>query len=362
MGKFRRNWYSLYSTSLVALPLLAVIIGCPGARQSARAYGGVVQVSSAESSPSAASVSASPAVIVVPSALAGTSGAAGPAGAVGAAAAPTSGTSPSAMTLTFGDLRGLVEAAARVEEVWGDIKFIVPVTPVVISALLIIGGYFIRTESKNLRRDIEGRFDSRIKNQKEEFDKRFKDINERLTMAFEGLDAKMNFQGAGVRYAVALYAWRNGRLRDAIYNATEALDRADYSIRLFKSLNSRGTGEAKDLTRDRRYGCFIVGDLAYYYADAYKASNQIDDATHALRYARRLVNEWDVFVEGPPLNLVDNYLYVLATVKEVPEEELAKGSTLWRDSKQRLTEYLRKEEPDNAEQHIALFDKFFGAS
>ena len=83
MGKFRRNWYSLYSTSLVALPLLAVIIGCPGARQSAQNSGGVVHVSTTGGAAPVASAASSPAVIVVPGAP-GAAGAAGAAGSTGA--------------------------------------------------------------------------------------------------------------------------------------------------------------------------------------------------------------------------------------------------------------------------------------
>ena len=241
-----------------------------------------------------------------------------------------------------------MESATRGEEVWGEVKYVLPLVAGVITLIAGVGTYYIRTESQNLQRAIEDKLDTQIKSQNEQFEKSFKEI-----------EAKMDFQGAGIRYRLAVIAWKSKDFRDAIYQGTLALENADHAIKLFEALNERGNGEAKDLTADRKYRCHILGDLAYYYAEEYKKTRQIGDGAEAMKLARDLLSAWRELAPQPPASLVDSYLYVLATVQAIPEEDQDAGTTLWKSQHKRLTDYLENDDPEMKE-HIAMFEKFFG--
>jgi hypothetical protein len=250
----------------------------------------------------------------------------------------------------------LVEAAARVEEVWGEFKFALPVLIGLIPVIAAIGVFYVGTTSKQLRRDIESRF----KDQKEEFNRRFAESEAQSNARVTASEAKTTFMLSSVRYKFALEAWKKKEFSEAIVYAAGALVNADDAIGVFESLATRGMGEAKDLPRDLKYRCHVVGDLAYYYAESYQTTRQIDAAARALQFARRMLGEWSVFGADPPPNLVDNYLYVLAVVREIAPEELNAGRALWRKYYEPLVEYLKQENRTMAQQHRDLFDEFFG--
>jgi hypothetical protein len=300
----------------------------------------------------------------------GATGAPGPAGPPGAAAPPpvivgctgcpasTSGSSQSGIILTFSDLKGLVEAAARVEEVWGEFKFALPVLIGLIPVIATIGVFYVGITSKQVRRDIESKFED----QKKDFNRQFAESEAKSNARVSASEAKMSFMGSSIIYRLALDAWSKRDFSEAIRQAAEALEYADDAIGIFESLAKRGMGEAKDLTRNLEYRCHVVGDLAYYYAESYQTRRQIDDAAGALQSARRMLEEWSVFGADPPPNLVDNYLYVLAVVKNIASDELDTGRALWRKYYQPIVDYLEQETPTMAKEHLELFKQFFGAA
>ena len=145
----------------------------------------------------------------------------------------------------------MVEAAARVEEVWGEFKFALPVLIGLIPVIAAIGVFYVGTTSKQLRRDIESRF----KDQKEEFNRRFAESEAQSNARFKASEAKTTFMLSSVRYKFALEAWKKKEFSEAIVYAAGALVNADDAIGVFESLATRGMGEAKDLPRDLKYRC-----------------------------------------------------------------------------------------------------------
>jgi len=356
MEKFRRSSHFFYRTALLGLlSLAASIMGTGGWRPIAadRAW-------AAGSPPANASTStSSPASPVAAPGPVSSTATTAPSGAV-----PTApGTAVQPIQLTTADVFSLERSAASVEEIWEDFKWILPFLGAIFIAVIPVitygGIYYIRNEGKRLTREVEGKLDNQVKEQKAQFNKKFAELNERITDKFQAFDAKMNFQGAGIRYKLALYAWRTGDLRDSIYQGETSLLHADLAIRLFKEVNDRKIGEARDLQSNLQYRCYIVGDLAFYCADAFKAEARVDDGARALELARRLRTEWAIFTELPP-SLVDNYLYVLAVVDKIAPEDFDEARILRKDNQDRIMASMQTDNPKMAKEHTQLFEKFFG--
>jgi hypothetical protein len=268
----------------------------------------------------------------------------------GSSGGTSSGRAPT-FALGFSDIRDLMQEVSEVN----DAKFLLPLMATIgIGLMGAIGWgavYYLRKEIVEARRDID-----------QENDRKLETLEQRLEARFKQVDAQLNSKDASVRYGLAVFLWRNGDFGNAANQATIALDDVDRVINAVEELNSSAPRPIRDLQADKEYRCHVIGDLAYYLAEAYQAANRrnADDARRAVELARRLRREWAVFENGPPLNLADNYLYVLATVRTIASEDMNQGKALWLNFRNPLAEHLRAESPDLAEQHLRLFAEFYG--
>jgi hypothetical protein len=60
------------------------------------------------------------------------------------------------------------------------------------------------------------------------------------------------------------------------------------------------------------------------------------------------------------MNLVDNYLFVLATVERLTGRDKSTGKALWQEYRSPLEAHLRSESPELANRHLRLFAEFYG--
>ena len=263
------------------------------------------------------------------------------------------------MPLTLYDVRGLTEAAANVEEISDEFKFLLPLFVTLIAAAAGAGAFYVKTQSGNLERAVKDELANKVREQTDRFAKSFNELEEKLTFDADLADAKLDFFGAGIRYRLALYAWRSQNYRDSVEQGEMALERADSAIRLFEELRKRKTAKPVELQSRLEYRCHMVGDVAYYRAEEYRRAARVEDGGRALELARRLRKDWGVFQEAP-VNLVDNYLFVFAVVRQISPAERTEAVELRGRYNDRIIAQLEQDDPELAREHAELFDQFFG--
>ena len=172
------------------------------------------------------------------------------------------------------------------------------------------------------------------------------DLRKEVESSLQISRSDLDFALAQQRYSAAHISWRYEDFSRAIALATQALAEADTSIAVLKALSAPSDQERERLAARQRYRCHIVADLAYYLAERFAQEKNAQDAERALAHIRNVLYEWSIFGSDPPLNLIDNYLFVLWTVGDslASRNDHEQGRLLLMNYEDALRGFLQRED------------------
>lgn len=229
--------------------------------------------------------------------------------------------------------------------------------------------YFVKTsvyETKetlknSLKEEIREEFQEKTKqasdalrNAEERTTEKYTRLEEVLNMAIRKVEVRQDSSKAIIAEALALQAWRSNDLRAAIHYAGLAL-------RALESVLPRMSDDSKDVQEHwRSYKVSLGGNLAFYYALSYKATNNGEHRCEARELARSLYVGLNNIDKGRKLSQTDNYLFVGWTVGVITDDDKDKWIGLFNENRDRLVKYF-EEEKGYITHTISDYDNFLAS-
>ncbi|MDB5108221.1 MAG: hypothetical protein JWM69_1162 [Candidatus Binatus sp.] len=159
------------------------------------------------------------------------------------------------------------------------------------------------------------------------------------------IDVKLESESASTEYSLAFLFWSLKDPDRAIEHVERAIRSTRKHLEALAAQNSPPSSASLNARQiaAKKFLCFELGDLAYYRAALYSRTKLAADGLAALKDVRVVLKEWLVFGDVPPIELVDNYLFIVATVELATEQEREIGRALYQDHREELIANLSQQ-------------------